>query len=84
MELEYAMQGQSSVKSDVYIFGILVLELMSGRKCVDFNLSPEMEILLEWVGYYFHCISNLPHLCYPLCYLVYNIVCLSKLYEIRI
>ena len=58
MAPKYAMHGQLSVKADVYSFGILVLELMSGRKCVDFNLSPEMEILLEWVGYYFHCVSN--------------------------
>lgn len=42
------MQGQLSVKADVYSFGVLVLELLSGRKSVDFNLSPQMEILLEW------------------------------------
>jgi len=49
MAPEYAMQGQLSVKADVYSFGVVVLELMSGRKNVVLNLSPEMQILLEWV-----------------------------------
>eukprot|EP00253_Pinus_taeda_P032571 PITA_32571 len=48
MAPEYAMHGQLSIKADVYSFGILVLELMSGRKNVDFNLSSETEILLQW------------------------------------
>eukprot|EP00253_Pinus_taeda_P027955 PITA_27955 len=48
MAPEYAMQGQLSVKVDVYSFGVVVLELMSGRKNADLNLSPQMQILLEW------------------------------------
>ena len=62
MAPEYAMQGQLSVKVDVYSFGVVVLELMSGRKNINFNLSAGMDILLEWVGYCFHC------------YFVYHIV----------
>jgi hypothetical protein len=48
MAPEYAMQGQLSVKADVYSFGVLLLELMSGRKNMDFNLSLELQILLKW------------------------------------
>jgi len=49
MAPEYAMHGQLSAKADVYSFGILLLELMSGRKNTDFNLSPQTQFLLEWV-----------------------------------
>eukprot|EP00253_Pinus_taeda_P016626 PITA_16626 len=49
MPPEYAMQGQLSVKADVYSFGVLLLEIISGRKNTDYSLSPEMQILLGWV-----------------------------------
>jgi serine/threonine protein kinase len=67
MAPEYAMHGQLSVKADVYSFGILLLELMCGRKNTDFNLSLEMQILLEWVNYCFHYIFNWQRLCF-LCF----------------
>eukprot|EP00253_Pinus_taeda_P029350 PITA_29350 len=49
MPPEYAMLGQVSVKTDVYSFGVLVLEIITGRKNTDYNLPPEMQILLGWV-----------------------------------
>lgn len=48
MAPEYAMHGQLSAKADVYSFGILLLELISGKRNMDFNLPPEMQILLQW------------------------------------
>ncbi|XP_057848285.1 cysteine-rich receptor-like protein kinase 7 [Cryptomeria japonica] len=48
MAPEYAMRGQLSVKADVYSFGVLVLEIVSGRKNTDLNLPHEMQNLLEW------------------------------------
>eukprot|EP00253_Pinus_taeda_P022372 PITA_22372 len=48
MAPEYAMQGQLSVKVDVYSFGVLVLEIISARKNSDANLPDEMQSLLEW------------------------------------
>ncbi|XP_024538382.1 probable LRR receptor-like serine/threonine-protein kinase RFK1 [Selaginella moellendorffii] len=41
---EYALYGQLTVKADVYSFGILVLEIISGRKNMDFSEF----FLLEW------------------------------------
>ena len=32
MSPEYAMHGQFSVKSDVFSFGIMVLEIINGKK----------------------------------------------------
>ncbi|XP_059436948.1 cysteine-rich receptor-like protein kinase 10 [Corylus avellana] len=36
---EYAMHGQFSVKSDIYSFGVLILEIISGKKISSFNQS---------------------------------------------
>eukprot|EP00253_Pinus_taeda_P007850 PITA_07850 len=49
MPPEYAMQGQLSAKTDVYSFGVLLLEVIAGRKSIDYNLSPEIQVLLRWV-----------------------------------
>jgi serine/threonine protein kinase len=47
---EYATLGQLSDKVDVYSFGILLLEIISGRKNIDFTLSIDKIFLLEWVS----------------------------------
>ncbi|KAH9317041.1 hypothetical protein KI387_018810, partial [Taxus chinensis] len=47
MAPEYAMHGQLSVKADVYSFGILLLEILCGKKNNDIKLSPEFQSLLE-------------------------------------
>lgn len=49
MAPEYVMHGNLSVKVDVYSFGVMVLELVSGQKNSAFNLDPECENLLDWV-----------------------------------
>ncbi|XP_078443878.1 putative LRR receptor-like serine/threonine-protein kinase At2g23950 isoform X2 [Wolffia australiana] len=43
---EYLSTGQSSDKTDVFGFGVLLLELVSGRTALDFPASPTM---LDWV-----------------------------------
>ncbi|XP_042499257.1 putative receptor-like protein kinase At4g00960 [Macadamia integrifolia] len=49
MAPEYAMHGQLSVKADVFSYGVVVLELISGQKNYTFNLDPDCQNLLEWV-----------------------------------
>jgi len=46
MAPEYGMQGQLSVKAYVYSFGVLLLELIAGRKNTNYSLSPKMQMLL--------------------------------------
>ncbi|KAL9384091.1 hypothetical protein Peur_024414 [Populus x canadensis] len=48
MAPEYAMAGLFSVKSDVFSFGVLLLEMISGKKNVGFHLSKEGESLLTF------------------------------------
>ncbi|KAF2319524.1 hypothetical protein GH714_016747 [Hevea brasiliensis] len=43
MAPEYAFQGILSVKSDVFSFGVLILEIISGQKCNKFRNGEEEE-----------------------------------------
>ncbi|XP_068483678.1 receptor-like serine/threonine-protein kinase ALE2 isoform X21 [Phaseolus vulgaris] len=45
---EYAMTGHLLVKSDVYSYGVVLLELLTGRKPVDMSRSPGQENLVAW------------------------------------
>ncbi|KAM7500913.1 hypothetical protein LguiA_025327 [Lonicera macranthoides] len=47
MSPEYAMHGQFSIKSDVFSFGVLVLEIITGRKNSCFYQSDYGEDLLS-------------------------------------
>ncbi|KAJ9174651.1 hypothetical protein P3X46_013272 [Hevea brasiliensis] len=48
---EYALYGQLTERSDVYSFGIVVLEIMCGRKAIDFSSlgSPQVFLITDWV-----------------------------------
>ncbi|KAK9095757.1 hypothetical protein Sjap_021254 [Stephania japonica] len=48
MSPEYAMEGIFSVKSDVFSFGVLLLEIVSGRKNTSFN---QFDSHLNLIGY---------------------------------
>ncbi|XP_022720572.1 putative receptor-like protein kinase At4g00960 isoform X1 [Durio zibethinus] len=48
MAPEYAMEGLFSVKSDVFSFGVLLLEIISGRRNNGFHLSEHGESLLTF------------------------------------
>ncbi|CAN6447919.1 unnamed protein product [Victoria cruziana] len=47
---EYLSTGQSSEKTDVFGFGILLLELISGQKALEFGKTGNQKgVLLDWV-----------------------------------
>jgi len=50
MAPEYAMFGQFSVKTDVFSFGVLVLEIISGQKISDILHRQSQEELLSFVS----------------------------------
>ncbi|XP_027366863.1 receptor-like serine/threonine-protein kinase ALE2 [Abrus precatorius] len=45
---EYAMTGHLLVKSDVYSYGVVLLELLTGRRPVDMSQPPGQENLVTW------------------------------------
>lgn len=46
---EYAMRGHLTEKADVFGFGVVALEILSGRPNSDDSLDTEKIYLLEWV-----------------------------------
>ncbi|TYG97189.1 hypothetical protein ES288_A10G018300v1, partial [Gossypium darwinii] len=48
MAPEYAMEGLFSIKSDVFSFGVLLLEIISGKKNNGFHLAERGESLLTF------------------------------------
>ena len=47
---EYAMTGHLLVKSDVYSYGVVLLELLTGRRPVEMSQPSGQENLVTWVS----------------------------------
>ncbi|KAI8549301.1 hypothetical protein RHMOL_Rhmol06G0015100 [Rhododendron molle] len=45
---EYAMSGKLTLKSDIYSFGVVMLELITGRKAIDSTQKPGEQNLIVW------------------------------------
>ncbi|XP_040994128.1 probable serine/threonine-protein kinase PBL7 isoform X3 [Juglans microcarpa x Juglans regia] len=45
---DYAMTGQLTVKSDIYSFGVVLLELITGRKAIDHTKTAKEQNLVAW------------------------------------
>ncbi|CAO2815754.1 unnamed protein product [Amaranthus hypochondriacus] len=45
---EYAMSGKLTLKSDIYSLGVVLLEILSGRKSIDPNRNRAEQNLINW------------------------------------
>ncbi|KAL9999745.1 putative protein kinase RLK-Pelle-RLCK-VIIa-1 family [Helianthus debilis subsp. tardiflorus] len=45
---DYAMSGKLTMKSDIYSFGVVLLELVTGRKAIDKTKKPGEQNLVSW------------------------------------
>ncbi|KAL8525555.1 hypothetical protein ACS0TY_014971 [Phlomoides rotata] len=62
---DYAMTGQLTVKSDIYSFGVVLLEIISGRKAIDCTRTGPEQNLVEWVSMF----------CFLLFFMDYMLIC---------
>ncbi|KAJ0658391.1 putative protein kinase RLK-Pelle-RLCK-VIIa-1 family [Helianthus annuus] len=46
---DYAMSGKLTIKSDIYSFGVVLLELITGRKAIDMSKKAGEQNLVSWV-----------------------------------
>ncbi|XP_022137989.1 serine/threonine-protein kinase PBL27 [Momordica charantia] len=63
---EYAMTGQLTLKSDVYGFGVVFLELITGRKAIDNTRGPGEHNLVAWARPLFKDRRKFPKMADPL------------------
>ncbi|KAJ0546334.1 putative transferase, protein kinase RLK-Pelle-RLCK-VIIa-2 family [Helianthus annuus] len=49
---EYMATGHLTARSDIYSFGVVLLEILTGRRCIDKNRPTGEQILVEFVKPY--------------------------------
>lgn len=49
-EIRYASTGKLTTKSDVYSYGVVLLQLLTGRTPVDTKRAPGEHVLVSWVS----------------------------------
>lgn len=63
---EYASTGQLTIKSDIYSFGVVFLELITGRRALDSNRPREEQDLVSWARPLFKEQKKFPKMADPL------------------
>lgn len=67
MSPEYALDGHFSEKSDVFSFGVILLELVSGKRSTGFYPFRHSLNLLGYVSYFFplYSLFTAQGICFP-------------------
>lgn len=82
---DYAMTGQLTFKSDIYSFGVVLLEIITGRKAIDETRSGTEQNLVAWVSYFGFLFISCYRFCgffvYKLFIVVIKIIGLSAICE---
>uniref|UniRef100_A0A0D9UZ86 non-specific serine/threonine protein kinase n=1 Tax=Leersia perrieri TaxID=77586 RepID=A0A0D9UZ86_9ORYZ len=63
---EYLSTGKLTIKSDIYSFGVVFLELITGRRALDSNRPPEEQDLVAWARPLFKDQRKFPKMADPL------------------
>lgn len=48
---EYALTGKLTTMSDVYSYGVVFLEIITGRRAIDMTKPESEQNLVQWVCY---------------------------------
>ncbi|CAI5470982.1 unnamed protein product [Closterium sp. Yama58-4] len=59
---EYVLTGHLTAKSDIYSFGVVLLEMIGGRKAMEQQLPKSEQNIIDWARPYFRDRSQLPRL----------------------
>ncbi|XP_059429731.1 probable serine/threonine-protein kinase PBL5 isoform X2 [Corylus avellana] len=63
---DYAMTGQLTFKSDIYSFGVVLLEIITGRKAIDHTKTAREQNLVAWARPLFKDRKKFPQMVDPL------------------
>jgi serine/threonine protein kinase len=76
---EYMQTGRLTSKSDIWSYGVLLYELITGRRPIDRNRPKSEQKLLEWVKPYISDVKRFPVIIDPRLEGHYNLRSMTKL-----
>ncbi|KAG6409411.1 hypothetical protein SASPL_127450 [Salvia splendens] len=75
---EFEMHGEVTVKADVFSFGVILLELITGRRAFDSQRPTEEQVLGNWVKPFLRNPKKFPEMADPLLESQYPITSLNQ------